>query len=131
MKVMNGHLESAQEIVSGIASQKIKNHLLRLGVLKCKKALTADIESYVEVKNDLVKEYGTEVDGGIQVDPKSEGFPAFVAAYEQMANAEATYSGPMLPPLVLDMVELSTDEMELLIHVGLIEYGDEDEVSAD
>lgn len=124
--VRNGHLEMASEVVGRIASEPIKNHLLRLSVLKAKKSVAAVVEDYVEVKNDLIREYGEEVDGGVQIDPRAPGFAEFNEKYNELATAEVEFSPVALSPRLLDMIELSADDLDILIHVGLVV--DEDEV---
>lgn len=127
--VAHGHIEMAQVVVNRIASEPIKNHLMRMSVIKSKKACTVALETYTEVKNELISEYGKEVEGGVQIDPRADYFEEFNAKYDEIAMAEVEFNPPVLPPILLDMVELSADDTEILILVGLVKDGDEPEAS--
>ena len=128
-QVAHGHIELAQTVVNRIASEPIKNHLMRLRVVKAKKALTDVLEDYLEVKNELIREYGTEVAEGVQIDPKQENFAEFTAKYDELTNSEAAVNLDSFPDALLSLFDLSADDIEILMMVGLVKDGDESEAS--
>ena len=125
MEVKNGLIEQAKDVVDGIASHKIKNHLVRLEVMKARKALTGALEEYTEVKNDLIKEYGEEVDGGWQIAPDNPRINEFADAMTDLMNAETALVMPTLGDVTMSIFDLSVDELEVLIAVGAVKYEDE------
>ena len=113
-----GHLEQVLEIVNRWAGEKIKNHLVRLDISRARKSLATALEAFVEVKNELITEYSV---GDTGVTPDVPGFDEFVIKYNELLNDEAEgFSIQPLKTATLDMFEISVDEMDLLIHVGLL-----------
>ena len=125
MNVKNGLIEQAKDVVDGIASHKIKNHLVRLEVMKARKALTGALDEYLEVKNDLIKEYGEEVDGGWQIAPDNLRINEFASSMTELMNAETSVEVPNLGDVTLSLFDISTDDLEVLIAVGAVKYEDE------
>ena len=119
----NGHIEMAMEVMNRIGSEKIKNHLVRLQVSKARKSLQTAITEFTEVKNELISEYA--VDGAVT--PQVPGFDKFTASYNELTNAEVEFTPVAMPPLVLDMFEMSVDDVDILLLVGLLDDESDEE----
>ncbi len=120
-EVKMGHLELANGIVNRISQERIKNHKIRLDVLRTKKSLTSALEEFNTVKHDLLQEYGTPVATGMQIDPKDDRFAEFTEKYDDLAQSDT--DGITLIPLptyLLEFFELSVDDLEVLEFAGLV-----------
>ena len=120
-EVKMGHLELANGIVNRISQERIKNHKVRLDVLRTKKSLVASLEEFNTVKNELVTEYGIAVATGVQIDPKDERFAEFTEKYDALAHSDTEgVNIILLPTYLLEFFELSADDLEILEFAGII-----------
>ena len=127
-EVKMGHLELASGIVNRISQERIKNHKIRLDVLRTKKSLTGALEEFNTVKNELLEEYGTQVDSGVQINPDDDRFEEFTQKYDEIAHADTEGTSLIpLPTYLLDMFELSVDDLEVLEFAGLVVLDETDE----
>lgn len=124
-EVKMGHLELANGIVSRIAKERIKNHKIRLDILRTKKSLATALEDFNTVKNELLREYGTPVGEQVKIDPEKDSFAEFTEKYDELAHSDTDGVNLIpLPTYVLDFLDLSVDDLEVLEFAGIIKLDD-------
>ena len=121
--VKNGLLERGREVMMGLGALKIKNHLIRLDVMKAKKAIVAATDDYLEVKNELIIEFGKATEEGYEIGPETPGLEKFTTKINELLNAETEFSPTILPERALSFIEdLSVEDLEILEICGIVSF---------
>jgi len=130
MMVKNGLLERGRDILSNLAGIKIKNHLVRLDLMKAKKAIMAATDDYLEVKNDLIMQFGEETPEGFQIGPDTPGLDEFTKKINELLNAETDFSPTLLPDRALEFLDdLSVLDLEVLEACGVVKFEEESPIA--
>lgn len=93
----------------------------RLELRRVIKQVDGVLEAFTEERNSLIEEFGGEVS------QEHERWGEFIEQYNELLNVESEVELTPLSPSLLDEVEMSVREEQILEVVGLVEPFDETE----
>lgn len=105
---------------------------LMMDLHKTKKPLIMVLESYMEAKQAVLMEYGTQnMDGTVSVEAVIEQedgekvenpkWEAFRDEFNELSNAETNFEPTKLPVYLLDVLEFTTQGWSALVEAGIVE----------
>ena len=101
MELKLGMLINSQEIIQNLSKGKFKAKVTwRLtGIIK---SMEEYVNKFHDIRNDLIKKYGEDVDGVVSVNPDSENFKNFITELNEVAEEDIT----------LNVKKISIDDIE-------------------
>jgi len=87
VKLTLGELKDAEKGLTAILTTGLPIKL-SYNLQKGLKAINQEFQNFESIRTELVKKYGTEQDGGFNVQAGSEEFKLFMAEYEELNKVE-------------------------------------------
>ena len=107
---------------------------LMVDLHKTKKPLVVALESYMEAKQAVLEEYGTQTPEGFSVEAfievedddkknviENPKWKDFADEFNELSNAETNFEPTKLPIHLLDLLEFTTQGWSALVGVGIVE----------
>ena len=118
MKLKNGEIFGAAQPLSKLMDEKFPVKT-SLGLAKLANKLNEELKSIEEVRQGLIKRYGAEEDGQLKVDPKSDNFPAFMEALNELFDqeVEVVFEKVKLPEKVAATCDKCSHNMDKMLEI--------------
>jgi hypothetical protein len=88
MKLKNGTIFVCKEPLQRLVDREDLPVKYGIKVVRLARKVNEEIASIESMRNNLIKKYGEEKDGKIQIKEDSENFPKFVVEYTELMDSE-------------------------------------------